>query len=169
MATKKELYDRAGELGITARDKMNKAALAEAVAAGEAKGNPVDEPTQTQKHAAQTKSAEELAADAASDDRREVVAAERELARRSGAAKNARAKRGAKGGVERVVPQSYVVTKGCLLSSNGMLTELAKGSVVSALTHDIEMLKDNGAEMKAVERSELTVDQFGSAKTKVVH
>lgn len=169
MATKKELYDRAGELGIAARDKMNKASLETAIAEVEARGDLVNEPTQGQKHAAQTKSVEELAADAASDDKREVVAAERELAVRSGAAKNARAKRGAKGGVERVVPQSYLVTKGCLVNNGGILAECAKGSVVSAATHNLNMLKKNGAEMEPVKGSELAVDQFGKVSTKVVH
>jgi hypothetical protein len=168
MPTKKELYERAGELGIAARDKMTKSALEEAIAETEAKGNPVNEPTQSQKHAAQGKGVEELAADTASEDPRVVEAAQRELEKRNAAAKNTRAERGAHGGVKRAPVQNYLVVKGCLVNSNGMLTELAEGSVVSAMTHNLNTLRRSGAELKPVKGSRVAVDQFGSVSTEVI-
>lgn len=157
MANKSELYDRAGELGIANRDGLTKAQLADAILEKEAKGNPIEEPMPEQTGAAKTKDVEQLAEDTISEDKRVVNAAERELEDRNAKAAVDKAAESRK----RKLPQQYLITKGCNIFSNGCITRLAEGSIVSAMTHNLKTIKDTGGEMKECKGTKLMHDQFG--------
>lgn len=161
MANKSELYDRAGELGIANRDGLTKAQLADAILEAEAKGNPIEEPMPEQTSAARGKDVESLAEDTADDDARVVNAAERELEERSKKAAVEKAAESRK----RKLPQQYLITKGCNIFSNGCITRLAEGSIVSALTHNLKTIKETGGEMKECKGTKLVHDQFGRLQT----
>lgn len=158
MATKKELYDRAGELGINSRDGMTKAQLADAIMEAEAKGNPLEEPTPEDKVEAGMKSNDELLDTAtAEEDKRKAKAAERELKARSEVKKE----EARKNSLKRKLPQKYEVVTGCLISRNGCLTDLEVGSIVSAETHNLNELRKAGAELVECKGTKLVRDQFG--------
>lgn len=58
----------------------------------------------------------------------------------------------------------YRVVKSCMVNSNGMLTTLAAGSVVSAATHDLDKLRNEfGAELAPIKGTQIETreDQFG--------
>ena len=161
MATKAELYERAGELGIASRDKMTKTQLADAIMEAEAKGNPMEEPTPEQTVDARGKDVDALLEDAVSEDKKAAKAAEREIEARAEAEK-AKAKAES---LKRRIPQQYVITTRCLISSNGSLTELAEGSIVSAVTHNLAQIRKAGGEFEACNGTKLVRDQFGRLQT----
>ena len=161
MATKAELYERAGELGIASRNGMNKSQLASAIAEAESRGNLIDAPTGEHKVSAAGKESEELIADMASDDKKVAKAAECEIEKRSEKAKSEQLADSRK----RKLPQQYVVTKRCLISSNGSLTDLAEGSIISAVTHSLNQIKQAGGEFEPCKGSKLVSDQFGRLHT----
>lgn len=162
MATKSELYERAGKLGVANRDSLSKSDLAKAIKEKESKGNPLHVPTPSQTTEARGKSNEELAKDAAIEtSEQKVKAAEDELEAR--AAKVAAEKKPEV--IRRKIPDQFVMTKSCLVASNGILTKLAKGSIVSARTHNLNDIKRNGGEMEICKGTKLVQDQFGRLKT----
>lgn len=162
MATKSELYERAGKLGVANRDSLSKSDLEKAIKAKEAKGNPLDTPTPKQTTEARGKSSEELAKAAALEkSKQKAKAAEKELEAR--AAKIAADKKAASN--RRKPPELFVITKSCLIASSGSLTKLAEGSIVSARTHNLNSIKKNGGEMEVCKGTKLIQDQFGRLKT----
>ena len=67
-------------------------------------------------------------------------------------------------------PQKYEVTKGCKTFSTGYISELAKGSIVSETTHDLEQLKVWGAELRPLvgEVVRVGTDVMGFQITEIV-
>jgi len=164
MATKAELYERAGELGIQGRDGMTKSKLAEAIKKAEEIGNPVENPSPEELAEARGKDPEELVEQAATADKvQERKAAEKALEEK--AAKAAEEKR--KQSLKRPLSKRYVVTKGCLMSRNGMLSDLPVGSIVSNKTHNLNQIRRSGGEFEEVKSVKLVQDQFRRPRTVV--
>lgn len=62
----------------------------------------------------------------------------------------------------------YRVTHDCLIVRDGMHCKVAEGSVVSAATHDLDMLERHGAKLESVDgRLAVQYDQFGRQQTVV--
>jgi len=166
MASKRELYKLAGELGIANRDALDRSGLEKAIKEAKEKGNPMEEPRPEQTVAAKGKSVDDLAKDTADEDVRKAKAAERELEERSkkAAAEREAAKLSA-ASRKRTLPTQYIVTVGCNMSSNGSLTWLAKDSIVSAKTHNLKDIERAGGQFKECKGTKLVKDQFDRIRT----
>jgi hypothetical protein len=165
MASQKELYDRAGELGIANRDTLTKKELQAAVDAAEAKVPILEVATLDHKQKATKAKKEDLIRDVEGEDQQTANAAIEELSKRDAAEKEAERAMQEEKHVKRETPQLYVVTKACVVARDGFLSDLPLGAIVSALTHNLDILKTAGAELAPCKGSKLVYDQFMRAVT----
>jgi hypothetical protein len=165
--TRDELVERAQSLGLEVRKDQSKAALREAIA-GASPPPPAarvadGEPLTAEQRAKLALASEEQIEAVLADSALPLLwrsAFESELAGRRSRAQES----GLRSKIE-----EWVVTTGGRYFIPGYATTLPEGSVISAMTHDLDTVRAQGIEIRRLQGEVvIVIDQLGFARTKIV-